>query len=108
IEPKSKRNVGPDPRRQSARQVAISVARGTTHIRSHVDIDTVHGLKGVEGVMATREKYKDFIDIEVVAFPQSGMMIRPGTVELMDEALAMGAEVVGGLDPSSMDKDPKG
>ena len=88
--------------------MALSVARGTTHIRSHVDIDTVHGLKGVEGVMATRDKYKDFIDIEIVAFPQSGMMIRPGTVELMDEALSMGAEVVGGLDPSSMDKDPKG
>jgi cytosine/creatinine deaminase len=103
-----KTKLGLDPQRQSARQVALSVARGTTHIRSHVDIDTVHGLKGVEGVMATREKYKDFIDIEIVAFPQSGMMIRPGTVELMDEALSMGAEVVGGLDPSSMDKDPKG
>jgi cytosine deaminase len=103
-----KTRLGLDPARQSARQVAISVARGTTHIRSHVDIDTVHGLKGVEGVMATRDKYRDFIDIEIVAFPQSGMMIRPGTAELMDEALAMGAEVVGGLDPSSMDKDPKG
>lgn len=103
-----KTKLGLDPARQSARQVAISVARGTTHIRSHVDIDTVHGLKGVEGVMATREKYKDFIDIEIVAFPQSGLMNRPGTVELMDEALSMGAEVVGGLDPSSMDKDPKG
>ncbi len=38
--------------RQSARQVALSVAAGSTHIRSHVDVDTVHGLKGVEGVMA--------------------------------------------------------
>jgi cytosine/adenosine deaminase-related metal-dependent hydrolase len=103
-----KTKLGLDPARQSARQVAISVARGTTHIRSHVDIDTVHGLKGVEGVMVTREKYRGFIDIEIVAFPQSGMMIRPGTAELMDQALAMGAEVVGGLDPSSMDKDPKG
>ena len=103
-----KGKLGLDPARQSARQVALSVARGSTHIRSHVDIDTVHGLKGVEGVMATREKYADYIDIEIVAFPQSGMMIRPGTVELMDEALAMGAEVVGGLDPCSMDQDPKG
>ena len=103
-----KSKLGIDPARQSARQVALSVARGTTHIRSHVDVDTVHGLKGVEGVISTREKYADFIDIEIAVFPQSGMMIRPGTAELMDEALKMGAEVVGGIDPSSMDKDPKG
>lgn len=103
-----KGKLGLDPARQSARQVALSVSHGSTHIRSHVDVDTVYGLKGVEGVMATREKYADFIDIEIVAFPQSGMLIRAGTVELMDEALAMGAEVVGGLDPCSMDNDPKG
>jgi len=104
----SKSRLGLDPARQSARQVALSVAHGSTHIRSHVDIDTEHGLKGVEGVMATREKYADVIDLEIVAFPQSGMLIRQGTRELMDEALSLGAEVVGGLDPCSMDLDPKG
>ncbi|RWC33563.1 MAG: cytosine deaminase [Mesorhizobium sp.] len=104
----SKSRLGLDPARQSARQVALSVAHGTTHIRSHVDIDTEHGLKGVLGVMETREKYADVIDLEIVAFPQSGMLIRQGTKELMDEALALGAEVVGGLDPCSMDLDPKG
>ncbi|WP_136616591.1 MULTISPECIES: amidohydrolase family protein [Mesorhizobium] len=104
----SKSRLGLDPARQSARQVALSVAHGTTHIRSHVDIDTEHGLKGVLGVMATREKYADVIDLEIVAFPQSGMLIRQGTKELMDEALSLGAEVVGGLDPCSMDLDPTG
>ncbi|MEI5679595.1 MULTISPECIES: amidohydrolase family protein [unclassified Mesorhizobium] len=104
----SKARLGLDPARQSARQVALSVAHGTTHIRSHVDIDTEHGLNGVLGVMATREKYADVIDLEIVAFPQSGMLIRQGTKELMDEALSLGAEVVGGLDPCSVDLDPKG
>lgn len=104
----SKSRLGLDPARQSARQVALSVAHGSTHIRSHVDIDTEHGLKGVLGVMETREKYADVIDLEIVAFPQSGMLIRQGTKELMDEALSLGAEVVGGLDPCSMDLDPKG
>ncbi len=107
-ERESKTRLGIDPARQSARQVALSVAAGSTHIRSHVDVDTVHGLKGVEGVMATRDKYRDVIDLEIVAFPQSGMMVRPGTVELLDQAMALGAEVVGGLDPCSMDQDPKG
>jgi cytosine/adenosine deaminase-related metal-dependent hydrolase len=103
-----RRALGINPARQSARQIALSVSKGTTHIRSHVDIDTDVGLAGVEGVMATRERLRDAIDVEIVAFPQSGMLVRPGTVELMDRALAMGAEVVGGLDPCAIDRDPKG
>jgi cytosine deaminase len=97
-----------DPARQSARQVALSAAQGTTAIRSHVDIDTDQGLACFEGVRATRERLADVMDIEIVAFPQSGMMIRPGTRELMDAALAEGADVVGGLDPCGIDRDPKG
>jgi cytosine/adenosine deaminase-related metal-dependent hydrolase len=97
-----------DPQRQSARQVVLSVAKGTTVIRSHVDIDTEVGLSGLEGVCATRESYRDAVDIEIVAFPQSGLMSRPGTAELMETALKNGADVVGGLDPCSIDRDPKG
>ena len=103
-----KRTLGIDPARQSARQIVLSVSNGTTHIRSHVDIDTEVGLSGIEGVIATREKHRDLVDVEIVAFPQSGMLVRPGTVALMDRALAMGAEVVGGLDPCAIDRDPKG
>lgn len=100
-------SLGLDPRVQSERQAIQSVAFGTTHIRSHVDVDTHHGLAGVEGVMATREKLAGIVDIEIVAFPQSGMITRPGTLELMDEALSMGVEVVGGLDPCGIDRDPR-
>ena len=107
-ERKLKREIDMAPGRQSARQVVLSIANGSTHIRSHVDVDTKHGLWGIEGVMETRERYRDWIDIELVVFPQSGMLKRPGTVELMEEALRLGAEVVGGIDPCTMDKDPKG
>ena len=103
-----KKTLGIDPARQSARQIVLSVQHGTTHIRSHVDVDTDVGLAGIEGVMATRERYRDVVDLEIVAFPQSGMLVRPGTVALLDRALAMGAEVVGGLDPCAIDRDPKG
>ena len=103
-----RREVGIEPDRQSARLAAQMLVMGTTHIRSHVDIDTEVGLSGVEGVMAMRERLKPIIDIEIVAFPQSGLMIRPGTLELVDRALALGAEVVGGLDPCAIDRDPKG
>ena len=97
-----------DPKRQSERQALLSLSKGTTAIRSHVDIDTENGLAGLEGVMATRAELADVIDIEIVAFPQSGLMSRPGTLELMDAAMAAGADVVGGLDPCGIDRDPKG
>ncbi len=101
-------SLGLDPRIQSERHAILAMSHGCTHIRSHVDVDTHHGLAGIEGVMATREKLAGMVDIQIVAFPQSGMMTRPGTAELMDEALAMGADLVGGIDPCGMEHDPKG
>lgn len=107
-ERENKKRLNIDPARQSARQSIQSSLMGSTHIRSHVDVDTEHGLWGVEGVMETRESYRDIVDIEFVAFPQSGLLRRPGTLELMDAAMAAGCEVVGGLDPCAIDRDPKG
>lgn len=107
-ERQSKKRLDIDPARQSARQSIQSSLLGSTHIRSHVDIDTEHGLWGVEGVMATRDAYRDIVDIELVAFPQSGLLRRPGTLELMEAAMKAGCEVVGGLDPCAIDRDPKG
>jgi len=103
-----RRVLGIDPARQSARQAVLAASLGTTHIRTHVDVDTEVGVAGIEGVLETRERYRDIVDIELVAFPQSGMLVRPGTVELMEKALQLGAQVVGGLDPSAIDRDPKG
>lgn len=70
-------------------------------------MDHDHKLTLLEGKLRTRAALQGAVDIQIVAFPQSGLMIRPGVYELLDEALAMGADVVGGLDPSSMDRDPK-
>jgi cytosine deaminase len=103
-----RRAIGLDVHRQSMRHAIRLVENGTGHIRSHVDVDTDHGLTLLEGKLRTRDALKGAVDIQIVAFPQSGLMVRPGTYELLDEALAMGADVVGGLDPSSMDRDPKG
>jgi len=97
-----------DPARQSKRQALLSLSHGSTAIRSHVDIDTEIGLEAVEGVLTTKQDLDDVIDIEIVAFPQSGLMSRPGTLDLMKEAMSSGAHVVGGLDPCGIDRDPKG
>lgn len=107
-ERRARRDLGLDPARQSLRHALALVGNGTTHIRSHVDVDTDNGLAVLEGVLQTRETLRDVVDIEIVAFPQSGLMIRPGTLDLLDRAMAMGADLVGGLDPCGIDRDPKG
>ena len=107
-ERENRKEIGIDPHRQSMRHAIGLPAYGASHIRSHVDIDTTHGLSIVEGVWETRDALKGIIDIEIVAFPQSGVMVMPGVVELLDEALRQGCEVLGGIDPCGIDRDPKG
>lgn len=103
---KAKRDLGIDARRQSARQAVQTLKYGVLHIRSHVDVDTEIGIANIEGVLETREALRDLVDIQVVAFPQSGMLPRPGTLDLMDAAMRAGADIVGGIDPATIERDP--
>lgn len=84
------------------------VANGSTHIRSHVDISPEYKLDNLHGVLEAWEKTKHAVGLEIVAFPQLGMLIEPGTAELMEAALDEGASIVGGIDPSKIDGDPRG
>ncbi len=79
---------------------------GTTRLRTHVDIDTDARLKHLEGVLRTRDTLRNVLDMQIVAFPQSGMLERDGTITLLDEALRAGADVLGALDPALIDGDP--
>ena len=81
------------------------VASGTLHMRTHVDIDNQLGLRNLHEVLKIREHFRGLITIEIVAFPQSGILRSPGTGELLDEAIAQGADLVGGLDPVGIDGD---
>ncbi len=89
-------------------QLELCVANGSLQMRSHVMVDGSVGLKSLETILKIREEYRDIIDIQLVAFPQSGILKSPGTPELLDEAVAMGADLVGGLDPASFDRDVQG
>jgi cytosine/adenosine deaminase-related metal-dependent hydrolase len=82
------------------------VAMGSTFIRSHVDVDPDYGLSNLHGVVAAHERHKHAVDLEIVAFPQVGILRSPGTAKLLDAAVAEGAAVVGGLDPAGIDGDP--
>ncbi len=84
------------------------IANGTTRVRSHIDIDNDVGLANLEAVLSVREAFRDWIDIQLVAFPQSGVMTEKGAPDLLAAALAAGADLVGGLDPAGFDGDVKG
>jgi cytosine/creatinine deaminase len=86
-------------------QLELCIGHGSTQMRSHVTVDGTIGLKSLEKILAVRESYRDIIDIQLVAFPQSGILQSSGTPELLDEAVAMGADLVGGIDPASFDRD---
>jgi cytosine deaminase len=94
-----------DRARRLIRQV---VAYGTTALRSHVDIDSEVGLAGLHALLRVREASRDLIDIQIVAFPQSGVIADPGVAGLLDQAIAEGADLVGGLDPAGIDNDVNG
>ena len=81
---------------------------GTTALRTHVDIDEVCRLSGLDVILALKEKYQDVIDMQVVAFPQSGLRGPPNVVEDLKAALEAGANAVGGLDPTTIDGDLEG
>jgi cytosine/creatinine deaminase len=82
------------------------ITRGTLYMRSHVDTQTIWGLRHVEAMLALRAQYRDVIDLQLVAFPQGGMLVAPGTTALMEQALELGVDVVGGIDPAGIDRDP--
>ncbi|SEH02538.1 cytosine deaminase [Nonomuraea solani] len=84
--------------------LASMSAAGTTHVRTHTDIDPLVGLRGVEAVREAAAGSP--IDVRQVAFPQHGVLVNPGTAELLEAALKSGVEAVGGLDPAGIDRDP--
>jgi cytosine deaminase len=82
--------------------------QGTLSLCSHVDISPEFGLKHIEAMLSLREQWRDRVTLQLVAFPQTGLLSRPGTMELMETALRLGADVVGGIDPAGFDNDPMG
>ncbi|MFE6870973.1 amidohydrolase family protein [Kitasatospora sp. NPDC057692] len=83
-------------------------ALGTGHVRSHVDVDPDTGLDHLHALLEVRERVRDVIGVQLVAFPQSGVVATPGVADLLDAALREGAELIGGLDPAGFDGDVDG
>lgn len=85
-----------DIRARARRVLDLAVAAGTTVMRTHVEVDPIVGLAGMEAVLPLREEYRPALDLQVCAFAQEGILQAPGTEASLRRALQMGADLVGG------------
>ena len=85
-----------DVKNRASKALEWYIAQGVQHVRSHVDT-TDPSLTALHALLELREEMRDLIDIQLVAFPQEGIPSFPKGAELLEEALKLGAEAVGGI-----------
>ena len=73
-----------------------AIAKGLLAIRSHVDVCDPR-LRAVEALLDVRERVRPYLDLQLVAFPQDGLLRSPGALANLERALALGVDVVGGI-----------
>ena len=104
---KAKRSFQSDEVRERAvKTLEKCILQGTTHMRTHLEVDPVVGLRSLDGIQPLVDEYKWAIDLEICVFPQEGLLNNPGTDDLMIESLERGCHVVGGAPYT--DSDPPG
>jgi cytosine deaminase len=88
---------------RARRALEMAVRHGTTIMRTHVEVDPIVGLKGMEAILPLQREYAWAVDLQVCVFPQEGIHQAPGTEALLREALRMGGEAVGGVPYNDLD-----
>ena len=91
--------------RRGAQVLEKAVLKGTTHMRTHVEVDPRVGLRSFEAVRRLKNDYAWAIELTICVFPQEGLNNDPGTYELLEAALRDGADLLGGCPYT--DSDPK-
>jgi cytosine deaminase len=92
--------------RRGAQVLDKAIVQGTTHMRTHVELDPQIGLTGFNAIRRLQADYAWAISLEICVFPQEGLLNNPGTEALLCQALESGATVLGGC--PYMDSDPHG
>ena len=85
-----------DIQRRARAVLDLAVRSGTTAMRSHVEVDPIVGLAGLEALLPLKREYAPALDLQLCAFAQEGILQAPGTEALLAEALRGGADLVGG------------
>lgn len=91
---------------RARRTLEKCVLNGTTHVRTHLEVDPVIGLRSLDGILPLIDEFRWALDLEICVFPQEGLLNNLGTDELMVAALSRGGRVVGAAPYT--DTDPKG
>ncbi|HEV8228182.1 MAG TPA: amidohydrolase family protein [Methylomirabilota bacterium] len=81
---------------RARRVLDAAIRAGTTAMRSHVEVDPIVGLKGLDALLALKREYAPAIDLQLCAFAQEGILRSPGTDALLARALEGGADLIGG------------
>ncbi|MGN7286689.1 cytosine deaminase [Shouchella rhizosphaerae] len=85
-----------DVKERATKALKWQISQGIQHVRTHVDTTDPH-LTALKALLEVKEEMKPFVDIQLVAFPQEGILSYPQGQELLEEALKLGADVVGGI-----------
>jgi cytosine deaminase len=83
--------------RNARNAIAEMIKYGVLHVRAFADTDSKARLQAIKALLRLREELKGIVDLQVVAFPQEGLVRDSGAYEYMAKALEMGADVVGGI-----------
>jgi cytosine/creatinine deaminase len=75
----------------------MALAAGAMHIRAFIDVDNKAQLKAIRAAIRAREEWRGLVDLQVVAFPQDGLIREPGAEDLIRQAMKLGADLVGGI-----------
>jgi cytosine deaminase len=82
---------------KACQALQMALQNGTGWMRSHTDIDSFSKLKLLHPILLAKEKFSRLVDVQIVAFPQLGLVADPQSVDLMRAAIQEGADVVGGM-----------
>jgi cytosine deaminase len=91
---------------RAQRTLERAIVQGTTHMRTHVEIDPRIGLRGFDAIRRLKADYAWAIDLEICVFPQEGLLNDPGAEDLLVAACTAGADLIGGCPYT--DSDPHG
>jgi cytosine deaminase len=83
--------------RNAKRAINNALKYGVCAIRGFADVDDILELKGIRALLKLKEEFSGMIDLQVVAFPQEGILSQKSTEELLEKAIELGADVVGGI-----------
>jgi len=85
-----------DVKARARKAIEWQIANGIQYIRTHVDI-TDEKLTALKALIEVKEELKEYVTIQIVAFPQDGLLSFPNGLELLEKAIRLGADVIGAI-----------